>query len=87
MVAWGWEEVDFYAKWMRFATPEDAIEMKGPVLNLGSPQTQLSEGILELAREVLLKDPEYVERIKRHYKMVRFKVESQPGKKRRKAGP
>ena len=83
VVAWGWENVAFYAKWMRSATPENAIEMKGPVLNFGSPQTDLSEGILELAREFLLKDPEYVERVKRHYQMFRFKVDRQHGKKRR----
>lgn len=83
VVAWGWEEVEFYAKWMKHGTPADAIEMKGPILNYGSPETELSDAILKVTQEVLLKDPEYVERVKRHYQMFRFKINSMGGKRKR----
>ena len=83
VVAWGWEDLGFYVKWMRHGTPDEAIEVKGPSLNLGSPETNLSDEILKLTQEVLLKDREYVERVKRHYQMFRFKIEGARGKRKR----
>jgi len=82
VVAWGWEDIDFYNKWMKYGTPADAIELQGPVLNMGSPETRLSDEILKLTKEVLLKDSEYVERVKRHYQMFRFKIEGSRGKRK-----
>jgi len=75
VIAWGWEDVDFYAKWFKYGDAADAAELKGPVLNLGSAATELAPALLELVRNVLLKDPEYVERIKGHYKMFKDKVD------------
>jgi len=75
VIAWGWEDLDFYAKWFKSDSAADIAELKGPVLNIGSPATELAPALLELVRDVLLKDPEYVERIKRHYKMFKDKVD------------
>ena len=75
VIAWGWEDLDFYAKWFKYGSPADAAMLKGPILNLGSPATKLAPALLEFVRNVLLQDPEYVERIKRHYKMLRDKVD------------
>ena len=75
VVAWGWESVAFYAKWYKYGDREDAKLLQGPVLNMGSPQTELSDAILDLARDVLLKDVAYVERVKEHYRMFRERVE------------
>jgi len=56
--------------------------MKGPALNPLSPATELAPALLGLVRDVLLKDPEYVERIKRHYAMVRERIDGpkRPGR-------
>jgi len=75
VIAWGWESVDFYMRWLKYGDRNDAIELQGPVLNWGSPATELAPALLELVRNVLLMDSEYVERIKRHYKMVREKID------------
>jgi hypothetical protein len=75
VVAWGWEDLAFYAKWMKHGDKTDAVYLKGPVLNLGSPATDLAPALLEVVRTILLQDPEYVERIKRHYRMLREKID------------
>jgi hypothetical protein len=82
VVAWGWENQDFYAKWMKDDDPAIAATLKGPILNPGSPSTGLAPAIVELVRNVLLRDPEYVARIKRHYRMFKDRIEG-----RSKAGP
>jgi len=82
VVAWGWEDLDFYAKWMGDDDLVFAAEVKGPILNPGSPSTELAPALLELVRNVLLRDPEYVARIKRHYRMFKERIEG-----RRKARP
>jgi hypothetical protein len=91
VVAWGWEDLDFYAKWMKYGSRKDAEDLKGPILNIGSPETKLAPAILELARNVLLQDKAYIERIKRHYRMFRDRIEGKTGrmsgKGRKKAQP
>ena len=87
VVAWGWEEPDFYAKWMKDDDPDVVATLKGPALNMGSPETELAPAILDLVSNVLLQDSSYVERVKRHYGMFREKVEGRgalgSGKKKR----
>jgi hypothetical protein len=83
VVGWGWEKTEFYAKWFRHDDPQAVAEMKGPVLNLLSPQSSLAPAILELVKDVLLKDPAYIERIKRHYAMFRDNVGAKRVRERR----
>jgi len=75
VIAWGWENVEFYAKWFKYGIRADAIELKGTALSPGSPVTKLAPALLEVVRNVLVKDPENVERIKCHYKMFKAKVD------------
>jgi hypothetical protein len=75
IVAYGWETKAFYAKWMGNADLATLVEMQGPILNPGSSQSPLAPEILRLTEEVLLKDPAYLERIKRHYALFRQKIE------------
>ena len=49
--------------------------MKGPVLAPMNRQSDLAPALLELAENVLLSSPEYVERIKRHYTLFRGKID------------
>jgi hypothetical protein len=83
VVAYGWETKAFYAKWMGDADLATLVEMQGPILNPGSPQSPLAPAILRLTEEVLLKDAAYVERIKRHYALFRQKIDG--GKLKQKA--
>jgi hypothetical protein len=75
VIAYGWENPNFYIKWMKDDDPYTIAELKGPILNLGSPQSRLAPDILTLVRNVLLKDAQYVERVKRHYRMFREKID------------
>lgn len=75
VVAYGWETPEFYAKWMGGDGFADiAEEMAGLSLNSGSRQSKLAPAILEMVRDVLT-DEAYVERVKKHYQMVRDKVD------------
>ena len=85
VIGWGWESVEFYARWMKHGDKTDASKMKGPALNPGSPATELAPILVELVRNVLLQDPQYVERIRRHYRMFREKIDRLQGP--RKPGP
>ena len=49
--------------------------MQGPILNPGSHQSELAEALLEKVRDVLLTDPGYIARLKRHYQMFKEKVD------------
>ena len=68
-VGYGWESLDFYEKWI--GEPDMAVDAKGPVLELTGPNTKYSETILRLFKEVILKDKQYIERLKRHYDMFK----------------
>jgi hypothetical protein len=74
VIAWGWESRDFYAQWMgdRDEVVLDAV--KGPALNLGSPETELAAPLLELVRELLSSDAAYVARIQEHYRQFRQRL-------------
>jgi hypothetical protein len=71
VIAYGWESRDFYAKWMGDEDELALRELKGPALNLCSPQSKRAPALLSLFQSVLLKDVEYMERVKRHYLMFR----------------
>lgn len=75
VIAYGWESREFYAKWYRQNNPEIIREMQGPVLNSASHQSELAPALLEKVRDVLLTDPEYIARLKRHYQMFKEKVD------------
>ena len=74
VITYGWKSPKFYAKWMKDNDPHIISELKGPALNLASPQSSLAPALLDLVRNVLLQDREYIDRIKRHYSMFRAKI-------------
>jgi len=86
VISWGWEPREFYVKWMGDDEPLVIDSMKGPALNFGSPETELSPVLLELARNVLLCDPAYVDRIKRHYAAFRQKIDGESASERAESG-
>src|SRR5260370_36719107 len=49
--------------------------MKGPLVNLASTQRRKAPAILKLAANLLITDAAYVARLKRHYAMLREKID------------
>jgi len=78
VIAWGWESPQFYVNWMGDDDPLVIADLMGPCLNITSPQTELSRPLLDLARDVLLQDKAYVERVKRHYRLFRERIDGKP---------
>ena len=74
VIAYGWEDEAFYARWYRHNDPEAIRELKGPALNSMSDQTELAPALLKLVGQVL-EDPEYLARIERHYRMFKERVD------------
>jgi hypothetical protein len=81
VIAFGWESAEFYAKWMGDNAPEIIWEMKGPILNSLSPQSELAPQILKLVPELILLDQAYVQRLKTHYWMFRHLIDTKPKRK------
>ncbi len=76
VIAWGWEPPEYYARWMGDRDPLVIRDLKGPSLNLASEQSSFAQELLEFVQEVLLRDPAYVERLKRHYAMFRERIDA-----------
>jgi len=75
VVAYGWDTAEFYAKWAHDNDPQIVHELKGPVLNLASPQSSRAPEVLRLIKEVVLQDPAYVQRLIAHYDLFRRQVD------------
>jgi hypothetical protein len=75
VIAYGWESPDFYRRWMRTGDPGDIASLKGPVLNLLSPQSPIAPAILDMFRQTLLPDRAYMDRVQRHYAMFRARID------------
>jgi hypothetical protein len=67
-VGFGWETAEFYRGWI--GSTDGADEMVGASLEALGPQSKYSEAVLALCKYAL-QDQEYLERIKRHYKIFR----------------
>ncbi len=75
VIAYGWESEEFYARWFRRDDPDIIRQMQGPILNPGSEQAAFAPALLEVVRNTLLTDPAYIDRLKRHYRMFKEKVD------------
>ena len=74
VIAYGWENKKFYKKWYGHNDPQVINGLKGPILNDASPQSKLAPALLSHVTYVL-QDKNYVNRIKRHYKIFREEIE------------
>ena len=81
-ISYGWESRQFYEKWMGLEE-EDFLkelgwetsidEAKGPCLNTAGPQSLYAKEVLKIVSEIL-QDDDYVDMLKRHYKMFKNKI-------------
>ncbi|MCK5155347.1 MAG: hypothetical protein KAQ69_02870 [Spirochaetales bacterium] len=88
VIAWGWEEREFYIKWIGDDNLYTINDLIGPTLNSASPQSNLAPALLNLFRKLLIQDTIFVERVKRHYAMFRREIDNKTsrvvqGKKKR----
>ena len=77
-IAYGWESIEYYVKWLGMDDPAAISSLTGPVLNPSSPQSELAYALL-LQTPLFLSDPEFVERLKRHYLMFKTAVNQEAG--------
>ena len=75
-IGYGWESLDFYRDWSHGHS--DPVEMKGPYLDPLNVQTDSSPALLDIFRS-MIESPEYVERLKTHYRMFRDSLGKGPG--------
>lgn len=75
VVNFGWESKKYYERWLGSRDPAMITELKGPSLNMGSPQSELAPAILRMIRDFVLPDRDFVERVKRHYRMFRDRID------------
>jgi hypothetical protein len=68
-INYGWESPEYYARWM--GSSEDARKMAGATLDPLLPQSSHSRFFLKFLNGLVLRDPAYVERLKRHYAMFK----------------
>jgi preprotein translocase subunit SecA len=76
VVNFGWESKKFYENWLGDKDKDWIYELKGPSLNTGSHQSPYASELLTLIRDGVLKDKDYVARLKRHYDLFKQKIMS-----------
>ncbi len=76
-ISFGWEKAKFYRRWMHDS--DLAKEMAGASLDPLNRQSEFAEWFLVFFREMVKTDPQYVERLKRHYQMFKEVPGKKPG--------
>lgn len=73
MIGFGWETEDFYKKWFKssYFTKDDIKEFIGPTHHNGIVVSEYSEFFLDFFKKTLVNDNDYIQRIKKHYKLVK----------------
>ena len=77
VIAYGWEREDYYRKWFGENDAKTIKELKGPILNLWSPQSSLAPALLKNVKNIVLRDQRFIERLKRHYRLFRGAIEEE----------
>jgi hypothetical protein len=82
VITYGWENLQFYKRWLSFDDPQMVKDMKGPGLNFGSPQSESAPAVLDVVKTVVLQDEHYIERLKTHYQLFRSRIDSKTNARR-----
>ena len=83
-ISFGWEDPSFYDRWS--LDPEIGEDLVGPFLDPLAVQSSHAPALLELSR-LVVSDPAYVERLRRHYRMFREAIDRPEPKPKRPALP
>ena len=71
-ISYGWEKIGFYRAWSLGLSVEMLKEFKGPALDVSQKQSKYAAYFLDLFQKTLLKDEEYITRIKKQYAYVKM---------------
>lgn len=75
VIGYGWADEEYYEKWYGENDKSIIKDLKGPSLNSASRQTKYAPELLEVIKNVVLKDEDYVDRLKEHYKIFKQNIE------------
>ena len=73
VLSFGWEPKAFYLHWSPSMPDEELAWFKGPALDPFQPQSEYSEELLKLFKE-MLQDQAYRNRLIRHYALFKKKI-------------
>lgn len=76
VINYGWESAEFYTEWMH-GDAKAGSEITNASLDPLHPQSGYADYLLELFRDIVGTDPDYVARLARHYEL--FKSRQRPG--------
>ncbi len=76
VINYGWESAEFYTQWMH-GDAKAGSEIANASLDPLHPQSGYADYLLELFRDIVDTDPDYVARLARHYEL--FKSTQRPG--------
>lgn len=72
LIGFGWGTKAQYRKWFGSPMPNSMYKgMRGPCHHDGTMPSKYAEYFLDFFKNILMKDKNYIERIKKHYRMVR----------------
>jgi len=74
---YGWESPEFYVKWMSGSS--FAEQMAGLSVERLGAQSRLTDALFRACEEILLSDPAYIERLKRHYALFKEAIRAKDG--------
>ncbi len=83
VISYGWESRKFYVKWFGVDDRETIADLKGPSLASGQPQSDLAPHLLKLIINLVLSDPAYITRLKKHYQMFKAVIDKPTPRERR----
>jgi hypothetical protein len=81
-ISYGWEDEAFYTDW-NYGDAQMGREMKGPVLELLQPQSNLADKLLHQFKKTIMSDKAYLKRLETHYAFAKEKQAVKPRKKRK----
>lgn len=76
VIAYGWEDREYYEDWFGMDMPQVIDELMGPALNTASPQSEYAPILLKTIEEQILTDDAYIERIQNHYQMFKESIKN-----------
>jgi hypothetical protein len=71
-ISFGWESLAYYKEWMGAGSEDELLtDFKGPALAPGARQSQYARDWLGIFKDTIQTDKEYVNRLQRHYRLVK----------------
>lgn len=71
VIAYGWEDQEYYEDWFGMDMPQFIDELPGPALNTASPQSEYAPVLLKTIEKQVLTDDAYIEHLQNHYQMFK----------------